>query len=616
MHNLISLTLFIYTTSGEEIQFGGDDHPMILEDIYIPGLVAAHGVHHHSEHKYLRTSADGVVIYYENVEPTEDEEDSNTGITSLMPVECKSRQTPRTWSRERNRLNLLRYGDLYSHEDDDVALATIDSHRRIDGGKFNEDDEMKDLKLNPGLAEVIPDPHELMQCLHHAATFGASKSRCLFLVGNDVSLMGAYIINFPPALVEAYEDICRMVFEEDLKWAYECTEDESPPEPPIEWLEAFKNKKLKYLKMDKESFLYDLAMWRVLNVHPDTGKFPKDLYTFPLPVTSDIRSITVSLWDAFKGGGDGATKQLDRHPERIGIRTLNTTATARIFKYFAITFHRVNQWCNAAKDLRKYPSLQHARHANNERASNFDSYKLLSSKFVTQANEAAAANNESGLDGKDGQSVELPNWLSVSQSGSNNNDVDDGNSDEDEETNNQRRSTRATANATPQAVQLPPSSFKSGKTPKKRDDLPQDFVTRCDTCIGFIFGRREYDPMGKQSDTRMKAQCFICGARPDTYCFGCRRYLCFKPPTTGADKKITSKMPKHFVVHTPLLDSDRNTRARDDGSGGDFKIAKEYGQWTCYHQAHKKGWENFIKQHCGDIESLARGKRLRRASFG
>ena len=41
--------------------------------------------------------------------------------------------------------------------------------------------------------------------------------------------------------------------------------------------------------------MYDLAMWRVLNVHPDTGKFPKDLYTFPLPVTSDIRSITVSF---------------------------------------------------------------------------------------------------------------------------------------------------------------------------------------------------------------------------------------------------------------------------------------------------------------------------------
>jgi len=112
MHNLISLTLFIYTTSGEDIQFGGDDHPMILEDIYIPGLVAAHGGNgYYSKHKYLRTSADGVVIFYENVEPTEDEEDSNTGFTRLMPVECKSRQTPRTWSRERNRQNLLRYGD-------------------------------------------------------------------------------------------------------------------------------------------------------------------------------------------------------------------------------------------------------------------------------------------------------------------------------------------------------------------------------------------------------------------------------------------------------------------------------------------------------------------------
>jgi len=132
---------------------------------------------------------------------------------------------------------------------------------------------------------------------------------------------------------------------------------------------------------------------------------------------------------------------------------LNITSTAWIFKHFGITFHRVNQWCNAAKDLRCYPSLQHACHANNER-------KSIQLQLIQLTKQQVYNTSES-----------------VSQSGSSNNNNDDDNSDEDDDTNNQR-STCATANATPQAVQLPPSSFKSGKTPKKRKDLPQDFETQ------------------------------------------------------------------------------------------------------------------------------------------
>lgn len=89
------------------------------------------------------------------------------------------------------------------------------------------------------------------------------------------------------------------------------------------------------------------------------------------------------------------------------------------------------------------------------------------------------------------------------------------------------------------------------------------------------------------------------------YCFGCRRFLCMEPPKVEA--KFRKKHPNFFAVDTPVIAD--VPKARDDGSGGNFTIVKEIGEWTCYHVAHQKGWNIFLQLHKSDIVGLARGER-------
>ena len=113
-------------------------------------------------------------------------------------------------------------------------------------------------------------------------------------------------------------------------------------------------------------------------------------------------------------------------------------------------------------------------------------------------------------------------------------------------------------------------------------------------------------------DDRIKRMCFHCKRNTEFYCFGCRRWLCFMAPLVKKDSR--KKHPKYFVVNTPVLDNSKNSM--DDGSGGDIKTITETGEWTCYHAAHQQGWNAFIQLHQKDILNVAKGRRLRRNSFG
>ena len=107
---------------------------------------------------------------------------------------------------------------------------------------------------------------------------------------------------------------------------------------------------------------------------------------FPLPKLARSGALIASKWNAFlKGGGDTATKLLDNCEEKIPVRSEVTAATARLFQYHGVACHRINQWCYAKKNLKFYPSLAHARHANNERASFFDSLRVAEDMFLDQS---------------------------------------------------------------------------------------------------------------------------------------------------------------------------------------------------------------------------------------
>ena len=209
--------------------------------------------------------------------------------------------------------------------------------------------------------------------------------------------MALYNLDFHWEVVDAYERIIDMFYEEDLKPFYE-PGMELPSiglEIGVQWMNAFKDRKLNYLKMDEQSFKYNYALWRAVNVDlEDEGDADVDCplnpyIKLPLPVLARMNSLSTALWNALKGGGDAATKLLDIINERLSVRSENNTVSCRLLQYFGIVFHRGNQWCYAKKDLDFYPSLSHARHANNQRASIRSSIRTFGNMFLEQAHQGS-----------------------------------------------------------------------------------------------------------------------------------------------------------------------------------------------------------------------------------
>lgn len=237
------------------------------------------------------------------------------------------------------------------------------------------------------------------------------------------------------------------LFQHDLKKFY--IPGKQVAEPPEDWKNAFNYKSLKSLNLDEESFKYKLGLWRVLNIditNKDRRIRTSRTIRYPLPPTMTINPLSIAMWDSLKGGGDKITKLIDNVQERIGIRSDNTTATARLLMYFAIAFHRGNQWCHAKEDLSFYPTIAHARHANNERAAMYDSLSTLSTMLLAKSRSAALQTPTAGLDSEEGQTIQLESLVIP-------------NADQDD---SRRRKTRKSVNTTPDPVQMPFASFKTG----------------------------------------------------------------------------------------------------------------------------------------------------------
>lgn len=282
----------------------------------------------------------------------------------------------------------------------------------------------------------------------------------------------------------------------------------------------------------------------------------------------------------------------------------------------------------AQKDLTFYPSLAHARHSNTQRSSFFKSLKKLATKFKSEARRSASRVRPTGLNGVEGETITLGGVNEVfEQSPSKVGALKvpkrkSGRGARSQEQSSPaaaappRASARAKAAKTPDPVVLNPTTAKSGKTPKIRSQMSEEFKTRCDVCIGIIYGKKVNANSTAKVDSRLRRECFNCGKDTDYHCFGCNRFLCFSAPKV--DEKSKKKLPKYFSMCMPVLDeSTGEPKSIDDGSGQKkFEVVTHHGMWTCYHAAHQKGWEAFNKLHRQDILELARGKRPRRNSFG
>ena len=120
-----------------------------------------------------------------------------------------------------------------------------------------------------------------------------------------------------------------------------------------------------------------------------------------------ILKAAISNPNSFKGGGNTITKLIYNVQERLGIQSDSNAASARLLLYFAITFNRGNQWCHAKEDLTFYPTLAHARNANNKREAMYDSLQLAITMLQSQARAAALEIPKEGLDGVAEQTIQL-----------------------------------------------------------------------------------------------------------------------------------------------------------------------------------------------------------------
>ena len=310
----------------------------------------------------------------------------------------------------------------------------------------------------------------------------------------------------------------------------------------------------------------------------------------------------------WKGGGDTITDLLDRFQERLGQRSENNVAVARLILYFVVAFHRGNQWCTADMKF-PYPTLAHCRNANNKRFAMEDSIDLLIDMLldVVKAEESQtlleAVACTFGLDSTETplpmeQFTLLPQEPAAA--------VHD----------KERRHRSTSKQRTPQAPGLPAPSVVSGQTPRMRAQKPvQTHVDRCRKCVGIYLAK--VDTIGtlgdvkkkkkkkKKTDDRTRRNCEHCGTRTDYICLGCRRFCCFSAPS---EKKTGKKHPKHFSVQTPIINP-KTGKLRRERRSGDVVHETAVCQWTCYHALHREAWETYTEGNKYQILATARGER-------
>jgi len=169
----------------------------------------------------------------------------------------------------------------------------------------------------------------------------------------------------------------------------------------------------------------------------------------------------------------------------------------------------------------------------------YDSLLHLSDTLLGMARKSQLETPKVGLDGMDGETVQLNVSTSVP------------------EQQTSSRTTRQRSNQTPSPVEMPSLGVKTGHTPVDQSKTDKQFEERCRGCLGFLYCQLIPDPAvkrkGKGSDKRIRRMCYWCDSRTDYFCFGCRRYLCFGRPNYKKGEKKDTKQPRYLTVSTPDL---------------------------------------------------------------
>jgi hypothetical protein len=479
-------------------------------------------------HKHVRFSLDGCGFF----------EDEKDWVDKLLVCECKGRVAATTYKRERRLLQRFVGAD---YDDNEVVY-----HR------FNA--------FDPKVSCFIPSNHETFQLLHLAYCCKADVG--VLLVGSNVGLMHGVFVDFPSELKEAYGRIIEFLFERTLKWAYGSLEDV----PVDEIMLALQTKPLKDMLIDRSAFMTHFLLWRYLNVDEDPHK-PK----FPLPACSRLVPRVTQYWNVTKGAGDTTTDLCDKGEARIGIKDPGNAIVVRMLEQYGVVFHRGNQILTAHEDM-SYPSLVHFRDANNRRKPLHTSLVDLFSLLQEQADVADGEEEQHALSAcPPASSFHAPPHP-------------------------ERRHTRGVASV--RSMLAPTESF--GATPKRgraRGNgtsavAMRAYKQRAEECLGFPFMQKKKDDAETDNTKDMlNGCCAICNSpKIASFCFGCRRYLCFSKVRIG---RIHNENAHTCKFRIPSLDAGGRPDVTETGS---IKYLTEYGLRSCYQIAHEKKWHKHTEE--------------------
>jgi len=465
----------------------------------------------------------------------------------------------------------------------DDKIPNVPSHKVLDPDRADVIDHRVIDVSNPKhlkhLHEQVPNSHELLQCLHHASVYEICS--CYFIVGDGQgNVLYSLDLRFPEELTDAYGRIMKKIFEDGFKWAHQPGDE--VPEIPKVVMDAFASNELKKVGMTVEALQDRLSLWRELNI----SKFGQEEVKYPLPKVVQFKSFTTAVWCASKGSGDGITYLDDSCQERIGIRTPNNIACARILLNFGVFLHRMFQVAGAKEDL-SYPTLSHYRNAASKRTTCKDSLEYQVERWIVMSGQKETS--EQKLDSSvDEEPITIDLFVPPPAAST-------------------QQTTRNNANKTPDTAAIMFSSEITGNTPGVGQSLAnpnEDHLERCRNCEGHVWSQ----VVPKDDDKKdCRRQCHVCHRKTNWYCSGCRRYLCptaggvvkeevvqkkkATTTTTGGKKKakvaefVKKKLPKKFRRLVPKFD--KGDLKTVDGAP-DF--VEEYGLYTCYIHAHKDCW--------------------------
>jgi len=146
------------------------------------------------------------------------------------------------------------------------------------------------------MGELIPDPHERLQLLHHCAVYG--KDKATLLVGrSDGVLLYGVVVDFDDELLESYNRILEHIYENGLEQFYQ----DDISKLPFKLIEEIilGDDKLKQ-KYQMDDFYTSFLTFRALI----PSKYKAN---FPIPPCEKGIPFEHSLWNGSKGGSDTVT---------------------------------------------------------------------------------------------------------------------------------------------------------------------------------------------------------------------------------------------------------------------------------------------------------------------